>query len=63
MSKCVQRNKKVKEVYHCDSYKRCFYIGCSELTNEEVRCMTLRKRNLIFLCNLIKDIEELKADL
>ncbi|KAJ8939630.1 hypothetical protein NQ318_012747 [Aromia moschata] len=43
-------NKKSKEVFNCDSCKRSFCTNCSELTPEEIRCLTLRKIKLIFLC-------------
>ncbi|KAJ8952054.1 hypothetical protein NQ318_010964 [Aromia moschata] len=47
---CTKCNKKSKEVFNCDSCKRSFCTNCSELTSEEIRCLTLRKRKLLFLC-------------
>lgn len=71
---CSKCSKKSKETFNCDSCKRCFCYTCSELTNDEMRCMTLRKRKLIFLYSdceeglrkihvLSKEVEVLKEDL
>lgn len=72
---CTKCNKATAGVsYDCDSCKRCFCMSCSELTPDEVRCMTLRKRKLLYLCTqcegglrlvprLIQQIEELRNSL
>lgn len=74
MEKCIKCNLNNPELYNCDSCKRPFCVNCSELTPDEIRCLSLRQRKLIFFCNdcesglkqvplLIREVSELKKEL
>lgn len=73
MEKCTGCNINKPEYYTCDSCKRPFCVICSELNPDEIRCLSLRKRKLLFFCNdcdnglkqvplLIKEVSELKKE-
>jgi hypothetical protein len=74
MSDCSKCSKSSKdEMLHCDSCKRFLCEGCSELSATEMRCMQLKIRKLLFLCEacknglgevpvLIKAVSEIKKE-
>lgn len=51
-SKCDAEDQ--KETYNCDNCKKILCRRCSELSETEIRCISLKKRRLTFFC---KDCE------
>lgn len=73
-NKCIRCEQRAQDLYPCDSCKQLLCSPCAELTPEEVRCFSLRKRRLIFLCEqcengfkqvpqLIKDVNDLRNEI
>lgn len=75
MNTCSKCNIKERDVvFPCDSCKRSLCDTCADLSASEIRCMSLKKRKLLFLCEecenglsqvplLVKKVNELEAEL
>lgn len=50
MVPCESCNEKTDAGINCDTCKKVFCSDCSRLTASELKCIALKKRRLIFLC-------------
>lgn len=74
MSACCKCKNKSKTFFPCDSCKRDVCKPCTNLDDSELKCMTLRNRKLLFVCEdckkgfaqipiMLKEFEELKQEM
>lgn len=74
-SKCeVKKSTENGQMFCCDTCNKYLCDACSDLTSSEIRCMQLKKRKLLFLCEecenglrqipmLIKQVNELQEEI